>query len=380
MPRNRSQRKPVTHPNGTIAKGLYRDSRGYSAMVFVGTGPTRRQQEKRFELAASLKAMTTWQTKTRAKLLEKAAATKVVPGTLKADVPRYLKQFKGKPSVGAKSSHLKAWIAAKVSTPGGRRVSLGDLKRSQILEEHVRTVMAEWEAAGVAPKTVRHRWQILGHLGRTLDGKKARTPCDDVQAPKPTRTRPVWVDDAIIREVAYNLQAQERAGKLRDAKTRARYMVLASSGKRPAELKRTQPTDVDTTRRVWMVRDAKGGWSEGLYLNEDMLAAWALFITAEAWGHFDTRSFDRRLYRAGWLQGIRPYNLRHSTGLSLSANGEDLADIQAWMGHTDIKTTRDFYVPVLGGRMQKMSERIDGRFDWSPEKKLAPQTGPMKKD
>jgi integrase len=345
MPRDRGKRK-------RIATGIYQDANGYEAMVAVGSGKRRREKWKRFPRGTNLREIKDWQGEKR--LAFNRTRPKGPSGTLAGDIERFLRQYRGKASAAAKRSHLLAWVR-----------EYGTLRRTAIDAEKVRLALVKWEAEGVSAKTRKHRHQSLGQLYRILDGKKAETPIDEVDAPIPGKTIPVWVDDAIIREVAYNMEQQERCGKVRSAKTRARFMVLASCGKRPAEVKRAKPTDVDLTRRIWLVRDAKGGWSEGLYLNDEMLVARTLFVEAEAWGEFDTRSFDRRLYRAGWLKGIPPYNLRHATGLTLSARGEDLADIQAWMGHKDIKTTRTFYVPVLNGRMQRMSEGMNGRLGWA---------------
>jgi len=141
-------------------------------------------------------------------------------------------------------------------------------------------------------------------------------------------------------------------------------MVLAATGKRPSEVMRAEPGDVDLARRIWRVRDGKGGWSAGLWLNDDMLAAWTLFAAARAWGTFDVSSFDRTLRGAGWPADVRPYNLRHAFGIALSEQGEDLADIQAMMGHKRIATTRLHYVPVLGSRLKDASERLSGRLQW----------------
>ena len=63
------------------------------------------------------------------------------------------------------------------------------------------------------------------------------------------------------------------AANLTDPKTRARFMVIASTGVRPAELKRAEPADVDLERRVWLVRTAKGGAPRAFWLNDDMMAA-----------------------------------------------------------------------------------------------------------
>jgi hypothetical protein len=95
-----------------------------------------------------------------------------------------------------------------------------------------------------------------------------------------------------------------------------------------------------------------------------MRAAWELFIAANAWGPFNTHSFARRLRNAGWPEQVRVYNLRHTTWITASERGADLADIQAGAGHRHIATTRRHYVPVLSSRMQRLSELLDKRFDW----------------
>jgi integrase len=145
---------------------------------------------------------------------------------------------------------------------------------------------------------------------------------------------------------------------------KARLMMLASTGKRPCEVMRAKPGDVDLTRRVWLARDAKGGFSPGAYLNDEMVIAWQAFIEADAWGEYNTTHFQRRLVRAGWPKDVRPYNLRHATWIEASERGNDLADVQAGAGHKLMATTRRHYVPVRASRMQKMSESLEGRFGW----------------
>lgn len=146
-------------------------------------------------------------------------------------------------------------------------------------------------------------------------------------------------------------------------------MVYATCGQRPAEIRRAQPADVDE-RRVWIPRNAKGGWSPGIYLNDEMLVAWQCFVAADAWGDFGTSSFVRTLHTAGWPEGVRPYNLRHTIGISMSEAGADIGDVSAHLGHTQIQTTRSHYVPVLGSRLQRASEAINQRITWPAEARV----------
>ena len=147
------------------------------------------------------------------------------------------------------------------------------------------------------------------------------------------------------------------AAHLGDAKTRARFMVIASTGVRPAEVKLAEPQDVDLERRLWFVRTAKGGEPRAIWLNEDMFAAWQAFVAAEAWGPFDSSDYAKALYTAGWPRHVRPYNARHAVGIELGERGIDLGDIQGWLGHKHIQTTRKHYVPVLSSRLKQASER-----------------------
>ena len=100
---------------------------------------------------------------------------------------------------------------------------------------------------------------------------------------------------------------------------------------------RAEPADVDLTQRVWRPRDGKGGWGPGIYLNDDMMAAWELFVEADAWGFFgQDRSFapsdeqggrrvsDRTTFVTPWVsvsrrQGVTWPTSRPTWGTSTSA-------------------------------------------------------------
>ena len=330
-----------------IDTGIYRDRAGYSVMVHANGA----RRELRFPRDTSLRVLKAARNDLRVRLQHERP--KPTRGTLEQDAERYVRQVRYLTSWTERRSEVRAWVAR-----------LGRLQRARITSEHVRQAIGDWTEAGPSPKTIKNRVYTLRHLYRTLDGRRALTPCDEVDLPAVPRTIAVAVSPQLIVQVELAMREQERKGRLRSKKTRARFMVLASTGKRPSELMRAEPTDVDLERRVWIVRDGKGGFSPGVYLNDDMLAAWRLFLEADAWGEFSTNSLARRLRSAGWPKNVRPYNLRHSTGIALSERGTDLADIQAFMGHKQIATTRRHYVPVLNSRMQLASEQIDGRFGW----------------
>ena len=66
--------------------------------------------------------------------------------------------------------------------------------------------------------------------------------------------------DETLRAVAAAFVEREQKGLLRSRKTRARFLVLATTGRRPCEVMRAKPEDVNIEVRVWVPRDAKGGY------------------------------------------------------------------------------------------------------------------------
>ncbi len=337
-----------------VERGISRDESGYAVRVSVGSGRARRAQERRFPLTVDLPFLRAQRAQLEAELRETVQQQDrgpAVRGTWRGDVRTYLARVRGRldpETFRSRVSELRAWTGF-----------FEDRARHQLRGLDLERAIGAWRQAGVSPKTILNRVGTLKHVFRVLDGRRARTPADDLLLPKPAAVRPRVVDPSVIRTVIARLIKQERQGKLRNAKTRARFLVRVTTGQRPTQIMATRPRDVDLERRVWRVPPAKGGDAIPLYLNDDMLVAWRLFVAAKAWGRFDTSAQARVLHRASWPEDIRIYNARHSVGIGFSERGEDLADIQAWMGHRRIQTTREFYVPALFSRLKAMSERAD---------------------
>lgn len=328
-----------------------------------GHGERRQlQRERRYVAGTKAHVIRDWKARTRAQLEQRIPAASdraVVLGTLKADAARYYPLIRSLADWVTRRSEIRAWLPL-----------IGDRFRHAITREDVLTARGTWKANGVAHRTINNRVSALKDLYRKLDGDTAPTPCDGVRMLTPPRTPMQRVDPATVNAVcatllerAHRIGANGRPPCKHALKDRARLMVVASTGKRPCEVERATPLDVNLDQRVWGVRDAKGGWSEGVYLNAEMLIAWRAFIDADAWGAFGDK-FAHRLRLAGWPAGLRPYNNRHTAWITASELGADLSDVQAGAGHRNIKTTREHYVPVLNSRMQRLSELLDGRFGW----------------
>ncbi len=339
----------------TITIGVYQDSGGYEVRVVVGGVPygARMPPDSTLEELKRKRAQLEARGRTETPRTERA--------TLAADAPRYIRLIKHLESWQDRQAHLSAWIALYGST-----------MRHRITSNDVLAARVQW-LQHLAPKTINHRCDTLRHLYHLLDGKQAPTPCDDVTHLHVTKTPIQRVSDALILAVDANLQQGEARGHLRDAKTRARFRVLVSTGKRPCEVMRAQPSDVNLEARVWVPRDAKGGFSPGAYLNTDQLSAWRLFIEAKAWGPFNHGNFSRVIRTAGWPAGVRAYNARHTTWITARERGVPLQDVADGAGHRDTRLTKRFYTGVLNGPLQAMSEALDGRFQGWP---VVPESAP----
>jgi integrase len=315
-----------------------------------------KQKQRTFPAGTSQKKIQDWIDEARVALRAGRTTPVASSDTLKDDARRYLGRMKAtlaKASYNSRVCEIEAWLPALGHLP---RYGEGSLTRDHFID-----VRNGWRTPPdgtppKAPKTCNHRLRAMKHLYRELDGtgRHGATPMDTIPKLKEPPSNPQFVDVKVIKRVA---------SRIADVKTRARFMVLASTGQRPAQLMRALPTDIDLRRGVWMVRAAKGGNLIPLILTDDMKAAFRIFITVNAWGHFDTSDHAKRLYAAGWPRDVRPYNAKHTVAITLANTGAEWEDLKDFFGHTDIKTTRIYTGQVLN-RLRKTSARLAGRIGW----------------
>lgn len=333
-------------------KGKRRDGNQFRVYVKVGTI----QRERRFPLGTPDETIKRWRDETRLKLRRRPV--RVTKGTLLADVEHYLNLESIKRLVSRASllSELTAWTDL-----------YGHLRREDLTRQHVLDAREQWIADDYAPKTINHRVRALRGLFHRLDGSKVDTPCDDVEKLPEPAPNPQAVTTRRIRKVA--------KGLTRWPFEQAVFLVLTSTGQRPAQLKRTRMNaddhDVDIRQRVWWVRPAKGGNPIPVFLNDDMLVAWKRLLAVRKPGPlpftFDTSDYDKKLYAAGWPKNIRPYNAKHTVGIALAEAGAEWEDIKDWFGHKDSKTTR-IYTGVVAKRLRATSQLLAGRLNWQTAK------------
>lgn len=74
-----------------------------------------------------------------------------------------------------------------------------------------------------------------------------------------------------------------------------------------------------------------------------------------------TRGFQRAIKRKG-LEHMRFHDLRHATASIFFDKGWSLADVQHWLGHTDIETTKNIYIAYSRGRKLTLGGTLTGMF------------------
>lgn len=338
-----------------IAKGVYEDRYGFE-IRWSDAGHTR---TKRFPADTPLALLKD----KRQTYLKQARPAREDTGSFPREAVRFLSARKHLVSFKSDRAHLRPWIHL-----------FKRLSRHAITSDQIRKAINDWHGAGYSARTLRHRLRILKQFFSVTDPDSSN-PCRGIKTPTVQKTRPRRVSDETISQVAKQLRKQEIAGRLRDMKTRARFLVLAMTGMRPAQLMRAKPYDIEG--RMWTIQPAKGDNGGLIYINDEIAQAVTLFVAAQAWGVYDSRSFSKTLQRNGWPKGIRPYTLRHRVGQHLRASGADLGDIQDHLGHASPATTRKHYLEPDLERLKATSERLVGRLD--PDALLRTTTTTKKK-
>jgi integrase len=342
-----------------IAEGISREIATGRFRVSWTPGPNQKRKEQGYPADTPIAVMVAFRALQIANANEVKAAGPTT-GSFPRDVVRFLRTRKHRPCYKSDRSHMKRWVEV-----------FGRLSRHVINNERISLTLArpDWQKS---PKEIRHRIGILKRFFHfhNYNGKPGPTPCDYVELPKPIKRAPKGVPDATIAKVAANLLRQEQLGRLRDGSTRARYLVLATTMKRPCQVRRTNPDDVNFETRIWDVPDAKNAPGGPMYLNDEMLAAWKLFRDAECWSpegkKYNHDSFCKTLRRNGWpggKGGTRPYAMRHQGLQTMDEMEINPRAIQAAGDHTSFETTERFYLGKTKLRESKFAaEVIDGRF------------------
>lgn len=323
-----------------IAAGIYElDSGSFRAVARVGdrrTGPP--PKEKRFPVGTSLREMKRWQENERAEL--RRTALRPVLGSLAADIERYLRLdvVTNLASYRTRVTDTKAWLPR-----------FGHLRRDELTTDALQRQVNDWAAAGVAAWTIHHRRNALRQVFKTLDGETAVNPAARLKVPSKPRAVPHALDYFDIRSV-FN--------QLRPSATKGFLLIIAFTGFRPEEIRRTEEwmVRVDADEPHVIKNSAKGGDLVVVPLSPEGVLGWKMFVEH---GGFDKQPdrLDRRghpcrtrtfvnsnrdwkhaMERAGFAPS-RAYNLVHSYCVKVLQASGDITVVQKLRGHRNVATT-----------------------------------------
>lgn len=206
-------------------------------------------------------------------------------------------------------------------------------------------------AGEVSPKTVNHELQVLGRvlkIARQWGATKA-DPMVGIERLK-VQQRPIRVasDDELRRLAA------EAVPHLR-----AFILIAVNTGLRKTEILELRGTDVNLDRGFLVVRKSKNYRTRTVPLNDAVRAVLSPLVR----GDFPVIQFERqpvkdvkvawgRTCRRAGVAGLRIHDLRHTFATRWIAGGGSLPDLQAVLGHADIRETQVYAHPTTDGAVR----------------------------
>jgi integrase len=203
------------------------------------------------------------------------------------------------------------------------------------------------------------------------------------------RTLPVRTDRLpTIEGRLYYLSDQLEADCLAWMKANATYNEYAffifclDTGARPAEARAIEWSDIDLQlgRITFWGNTTKTGKSRTVGISERLKQTLANLQRGsnypKVFGDSTKSKYKKTWDRLRTAMGQRnnkdfiPYALRHTCATKLMANGVDVATIQHWMGHQDIKTTMR-YAHFMPERLSLAVAAINARANTNKENKWA---------
>jgi integrase/recombinase XerD len=159
-------------------------------------------------------------------------------------------------------------------------------------------------------------------------------------------------------------------------KHRALLMTSYSAGLRVSELVNLKVADIDSKRMMLHIRCGKGKKDRMVPLSKILLQTlreyfrcyWPkeYLFEGEKGGAYGTRSAQKVLHQAKRKAGIRKtgsiHSLRHSYATHLLEAGTDIRYIQAFLGHSNLKTTM-LYTQVSRIKMESIGSPLD-KLPW----------------
>lgn len=202
--------------------------------------------------------------------------------------------------------------------------------------------------------TIRHFYRLV---------LKQPVNLDDIPYPRPTEYLP---------EIFSVEEVHRLVNSYKNLKHRAIIQIMYSCGLRISEVTNILLTNLNKDRLILRIAGAKGFKDRDVpvpaatmqliisyYQGEKEKPRKWLF---EGWGYqqYSVRSIQQLFYhgcrRIGITRRVKPHSLRHSRATHLHEAKVDIKDIQDFLGHSNIKTTSDYYLKLskksLAGRIE----------------------------
>lgn len=368
-----------------IARGVRRHGAGLQATVKVRGHRAFAQ----FDLDTPLRVIQQWQEDTRARLRLQAPA-RPTAGTFAADVAVYLQRadVRAMPTYAERAKHLQEWVARF----GGRR-------RHSITPDDIAQHRDQWLVSRgdhkppYSASAINNRLRALSNLWTKLDGRRAPNPVAEVaevEEPDPeARGLDYDVIEAILAAIPDAWVGKRKdgtytTGKPRPSQTKARLRVIAYTGLSHAQLMRLTPSDVDLAharlrpparRKGRKIRRALDKpLSDWLPLIPPAVEAFREFDRLQCWGPFSTGSMWRAFQRACGvlkLDGLRPYDFRHSYLSAIYHETRDLRVTGRFGSHRSERTTARYALGAINAHVAEAAARVrdmlDGRQRQTPD-------------
>jgi integrase len=351
----------------SLWRGIDRHGAGWRAVVRI-TGHPRSTQPFPFDTDPAV--MQAWRTREKRRLRELPEHT--ATGGFADDARhKYLPARAAMPGIKERTRHIEIWIA-----------EFGNRPRSTIQGWEIAQVRDRWLTVGpkrvcrryaddnipkpgarwieipepLSVSQVQKRMRALENLWTVLDGRHAPNPVREAGEPPDedleARGLPYDVVEAILAQLP-DRGRPTGAGKGTRPKvslTKLRLAVIGYAGLSHGEIMSLDENrgDLhhlhDAVPSVWVEGRRKGKGTTGIQqpLTAEGAAAIRALVAAKGLGTFSPRSmwktFQRACTKLG-LQGIRPYDLRHSYASEIFEKTGNLSTTQLLMRQKDARTT-----------------------------------------
>lgn len=197
-----------------------------------------------------------------------------------------------------------------------------------------------------------------------------------MQMPDYLASIPIPKQEKYIPAILSIQEVHKLIQSITNIKQRACIQLIYSCGLRIGEAVNIKVADIDGHRLQMHIKQAKGAKDRIVPMPEDTLNLLREYykqykpteylFSGQCQPKYDERSIQQVFHRAkasvGIMKKVTVHSLRHSRATHLVDNGVDMSMIQKFLGHSNIKTTVDFYLHTSIVSMQNIFQQADQRM------------------